>query len=61
MIALAFSAFADDGKVDCPGITSPPSESTTEDGQMGFPGVTSQTDPLTQAALTIIQSVLLLS
>ena len=56
MIALAFSAFASDGQIPCEGITSPPPESTTAetttDGHIDC--------GLTQAALTIIQSILLL-
>jgi hypothetical protein len=52
VLSLSLFAYAEDGHMSCPGITSPPPESTT-DGQMET--------GLTQAALTIIQSVLLLS
>ena len=40
ILAVAVSAFASDGQVDCPGITStpPPSASATT-GQVNCPGV----------------------
>ena len=48
--ALAFSAYA--GNIECPAITQPPPQETT-DGNIECPAI--------QATLTIIQGVLLLS
>jgi hypothetical protein len=53
LLALAVSAFA--GQVDCPGVVDPPPDTTpTVTGQVGCSG-------LTEAAVSLIQSVLSLT
>ena len=52
VLSLSLFAYATDGHMDCPGFTSPPPEQATD-------GDTSA--GLTQAALTLIQTVLALS
>jgi hypothetical protein len=52
-LALTVSAFA--GQIDCPGVVDPPPDTTpTATGQVGCPG-------LTEAAVSLIQSILALA
>jgi hypothetical protein len=50
-LSLAHFAYADDGHMDCPGVTAPP---PTVDGHIDCPG-------LAEIAESIIQSVLLVA
>lgn len=58
VLTLTLSAVALAGKVDCPGITQdPPTEETTAAGDIQN-GVSTDTDVLTQTALTLLLVVL---
>jgi hypothetical protein len=68
VLALVFTIFASAGEIPGPGVpNSPPPQQSSITGDIGFPGVTAtgdisypgvaMLDPVTEAALSLLQSI----